>query len=88
MCYLLEDTKHSGSIACNLASEQVRIAQAEIFCTIFTFRYSSMVGEINTVSFTINGKVQVVNGELNIIENKTVSETTFDRRRRRWGVPC
>ena len=86
MCYLLEDTNHFGSIACNLASEEV--AQAEIFCTLCTFRYSTMVGEINTVSFTLNGKVLVVNGELNIIEKKTSSETTFDRRRRRWSVPC
>ena len=88
MYYLLEDTKHFGSIACNLASEQVRIAHAEIFCTQCTFRYSSMVGEINTVSFTLNGKVLVVNGKLNIVEHKPSSETTFYRRRRRWGVPC
>ena len=74
MSYLLEDTKHFWSIVCNLASEQVRLAHAEIFCTLCSFRYSSMVGEINTVSFTLNGKVQVVNGELNIIENKSTSK--------------
>ena len=25
-------------------------------------RYSNMVGDLNTVTFTLNGKVQVVNG--------------------------
>ena len=33
-----------------------------------------MVGKINTVSFTLNGNVKVVNGKLNIKEHKPSSK--------------